>query len=488
MSLNVKIDTRKLSELHQMDPRFQSYNVEMTEVTGGTFWKAYTQAQIEGKEEFVASMDFEKMMEVYPPIDLSNERLRVLAKALGPVYMRVSGSWASGTYYDFDGTTNGNIPEGYSSVLTKEQWNGALDFARAVDAKILTSVANTDGAHNADGTWNSEQAKLLWDYSRDYGVPIAAAEFMNEPNIMALEGAPKGYTPADFGRDQDLFFRFIRENYPETILAGPSACADSIDGNSISGIKVYPTQELLQYCHEKPEAFSYHFYYGISERGAKLLGGHWNADDALSEDYLSMTDKAFHYYAKIRDEYAPNTPLWVTETGDAGCGGNTWGSTFLDTFRYVDQMGRFSKKTKGILFHNTLTASDYGLLDSKTHEPRPNYWAAYIWAKLVGTTVYDTHEPIREGVHLYAHSRKDGKDGYVYILINNSKIEKTSIEIPAQVERYTLSATDLRSKETLLNGKLLTLEGECTLPNLNPVIEEAGVIELDPTTITFLVI
>ena len=54
MSLNVKIDTRKLSELHQMDPRFQSYNVEMTEVTGGTFWKAYTQAQIEGKEEFVS--------------------------------------------------------------------------------------------------------------------------------------------------------------------------------------------------------------------------------------------------------------------------------------------------------------------------------------------------------------------------------------------------------------------------------------------------
>ena len=128
--------------------------------------------------------DFEKMMEVYPPIDLSNERLRVLAKALGPVYMRVSGSWASGTYYDFDGTTNGSIPEGYSAVLTKEQWNGVLDFARAVDAKILTSVANTDGAHNADGTWNSEQAKLLWDYSRDYGVPIAAAEFMNEPNTM----------------------------------------------------------------------------------------------------------------------------------------------------------------------------------------------------------------------------------------------------------------------------------------------------------------
>ena len=151
-------------------------------------------------------------------------------------------------------------------------------------------------------------------------------------------------------------------------------------------------------------------------------------------------------------------------------------------------MGRFSKNTKGILFHNTLTASDYGLLDSKTHKPRPNYWGALLWAKFVGTTVYDTHEPIREGVHLYAHSRKDGKDGYVYILINNSKTEKTSIEIPVKAERYTLSATHLRSQEVLLNGKPLALEGECTLPTLNPLTEEAGIIELDPTTITFLVI
>lgn len=31
----------QLNELRQVDPRLVSYNVEMTEVTGGTFWKAY---------------------------------------------------------------------------------------------------------------------------------------------------------------------------------------------------------------------------------------------------------------------------------------------------------------------------------------------------------------------------------------------------------------------------------------------------------------
>lgn len=39
-----------LRELHVGNERLVSYNVEMTEVTGGTFWKAYTPAQIAGTE------------------------------------------------------------------------------------------------------------------------------------------------------------------------------------------------------------------------------------------------------------------------------------------------------------------------------------------------------------------------------------------------------------------------------------------------------
>ena len=39
--------------------------------------------------------------------------------------------------------------------------------------------------------------------------------------------------------------------------------------------------------------------------------------------------------------------------------------------------------------HNTLAASDYGLLDEKTYVPRPNYWAALLWHNPMGTTVLD---------------------------------------------------------------------------------------------------
>ena len=46
---NIKLNSAP-DKLRTVDPRLMSYNVEMTEVTGGTFWKAYTPEQIAGTE------------------------------------------------------------------------------------------------------------------------------------------------------------------------------------------------------------------------------------------------------------------------------------------------------------------------------------------------------------------------------------------------------------------------------------------------------
>jgi heparanase len=59
-----------------------------------------------------------------------------------------------------------------------------------------------------------------------------------------------------------------------------------------------------------------------------------SADIALSNEWLSQTDTVEAYYEKLRDQFNPGKPLWITETADAACGGNPWASTFLDRFRY----------------------------------------------------------------------------------------------------------------------------------------------------------
>ena len=90
--------SRGIQAVRIVDERLMSYNVEMTEVTGGTFWKAYTPGQIAGTEPLpplVNLADMVKLQEWYAPIDTKNERLINLARAFGPVWVRVSGTWAN---------------------------------------------------------------------------------------------------------------------------------------------------------------------------------------------------------------------------------------------------------------------------------------------------------------------------------------------------------------------------------------------------------
>lgn len=48
-----------------------------------------------------------------------------------------------------------------------------------------------------------------------------------------------------------------------------------------------------------------------------------------------------------------------------------------------------AKRGVKVIFHNTLGSSEYGLIDQNTLTPRPNYWGALLWRKLMGPAVLD---------------------------------------------------------------------------------------------------
>ena len=505
----IQLNPAALKPLREVNPMLMSYNVEFAEVTGGTFWKAYTPEQIAGTEPFhveptsdgIEAM-YKDLMQVYPPIDLYNEKLRKLARDLGPAWVRVSGTWATKTYYDFDGTTNGQAPEGYLNVLTKEQWIGVLDFVKAIGAKLIVSVANCPGLHSAEEPWRPTEAEKLFSLSKEYGVPINAAEFANEPNMMEETGFPKGYTPAHYRRDQDLFFQWLRANYPDCLCVGPSTTGgdnltfgkgDSKGGGGIEQIakNTCNCADLMDGTTQPLDVFSYHYYNGVSDRLASVMpSSHWQPEEATSEPYLNTALYFARTYAPMRDKYVPGGEMWVTESGDAGGGGDTWASTYLDVFRTLNELGGFASITNGVIFHNTLASSDYGFLARQVFDPRPNYFAVLLWNRLMGSTVYDSAEPIREGCHVYAHSRKDGKDGVVYLIINNSLTDALSVELPKDAVRYTLAGEggSIRATVMTLNGRPLVLGEDNALPPLEGEAQPAGTLELAPGTCTFLVV
>ena len=503
----VKLNVEGLKEIRKMNPAMTSYNVEMTEVTGGTFWKAYTPEQIAGTEE-VPPPDFSQgnpvlsMLEWIDPIDSTNPKLIKLAKSISTgLWVRVSGGWATKTYYDFDG--EGQIPEGYQSRLTKEQWINILDFVKAVEGRLLISLANCAGLHSAEEPWNPSQAEKIFALSKEHGVPVEAVEFTNEPNM--LYAIMEGYTAEHFRRDQDLFHKWLRENYPEVIAVGPCTCdpepmREYLEENgeeATSGgggvADVFPsctTNDLLEGCTEKLDIFSYHYYNGVSERMKAMSPTMFTpASEATSEKYLNMARNCVRAYGKYRDKYCPGAEMWVTESGDAGAGGHTWGSTYLEVQRELNEFGSFAAETKGVIFHNTLASSDYGYLQHGTFDPRPSYFAVVLWNQLMGETVYDSGEEIREGAHVFAHSRKDGKEGVAYLVINNSKTETTTVELSKEAAVYRLDGNgDMRSSVMYLNGKALVLGENDELPVMEGEITPAGTYEVAPGACVFITI
>ena len=252
-------------------------------------------------------------------------------------------------------------------------------------------------------------------------------------------------------------------------------------------IPLLSTRKMLEALHSPTfDVYSYHSYAAASIRCASLgPSAQTSADEALSEQWLARPDSIYAFYVALRDRFEPGRPVWITETADAACGGNPWAATFLDSFRYLDQLGRLARRGVAVIFHNTLASSEYGPLDQTSFEPRPNYWAALLWRNLIGTTVLDPGRT-EAGLHLYAHCLRGHPGGVAVLAINTRRTESRSINLPLAAQRYSLTSERLESRSVKLNGELLHLGPNDELPPLRSVTIEPDVAVLAPASITFL--
>jgi len=489
--LRAAVDPARLRRVATIDPRFQSYNVEMIEVTGGAFWKPYGSTVSVSPDPNNAQLGVDtSQFEYRPPIDLANARLRILARALGPAYIRIAGTWANSIYFADSDTPPAKAPDGFKGVLTREQWRGVIGFARATDAQIMTSFAISTGVRDRSGAWTPDMARRWLAYTRAIGRAITAAEFMNEPSIAGISGAPKGYDATAYGRDFQSFRAFAKKEAPGMLILGPGSATETPEPWGMPpGIPgSIPTTELLANGGSSVDAFSYHHYGAASTRCAAAHVPQTRLDDALSEQWLARTSVTYAYYAALRDRYAPGKPIWMTESADAACGGNPWGGSFIDSFRYLDQLGRLAKQGVQVSIHNTLAAGSYSLLDPEDFSPKANYWAALLWHRLMGATVLDAGIPLQLGLHVYAHCQPGRGGGVALLIINNDEARTASITLSGKRVRYTLSAPDTPSMGVKLNGQLLQLGAGDRLPAMAGIAERSPVAKFAPHTISFLAI
>ena len=270
-----KLQPQTMRVTGQVDRRFLSYNIEAVEVTGGRFWKPFKSANepADPQKPGQAADPYQYR----PPIDLGNARLRTLASALSPAFVRVSGTWRNSTYFqNDDAPALTAVPKGYKNVMTRAEWKGVVDFSHAVGADIVTSVSISDGTRDASGDWTPDQAKTFFDYTKSIGGTIVATEFMNEPTFASMGAAPAGYDAARFAKDAKVFAAFLQSNSPKTLFLGPGSVGEGVV--LVEGMPLpitISTEDMLKATGPLFDAFSYHFYTTVSERCAGKLGLSW---------------------------------------------------------------------------------------------------------------------------------------------------------------------------------------------------------------------
>ncbi len=448
-----------LPKVAEVDNRFQSYNIEMVEVTGGRFWAPYggTPGEVYRQR---------------PPIDLSNLRLRQLARLLAPAFVRVSGTWATNTYLPAEGEVVSAPPAGYNQVLTRDMWRGVVDFSNALDAPIVTSFAAGIGTREAAGVWTAAQAQRQIDLTRSAGGKIFAAEFFNEPNMPFASDLPKGYGAPEYVRDFRVFSNWARRDAPDMLILGPgsvgeASISDNLPANLAAVMRAVTSDAMMAGTAGGVDAVSYHYYGGASQRCAAQGMSSLTPATALSETWLAGTSKEYAYYAALRDKYEPGKPMWLTETAQAACGGSPWASTFRDSFRYVSQLGRLAQKGVRVVMHNTLAASDYALIDGETLAPRPNYWAAVLWARLMGPNVLAAPTPTSPDVRIYAQCLR-GTLGGVALAVLNLGATPQRLSPGKGALAYVMTAAGLDDRAVTINGTAPVVNDAGEVAGMNP--------------------
>ncbi len=480
----LRIDAASLPFVREVDERFQSFQIGMSHLTGGDTWVSYDEIPEEGVTRDYAG-DLSAVREPRDPTDLTNRRLRNLASELGPFYVRYGGTTSNSVYFqDNDAPRMAEIPEGYSRLLTRAAWKGAIEFAQLVDAKIVTGFTVSSGVRDEAGVWTPVHATALLDYTEAVGGEIYAAEMFNEPNMAAYDDMLEHYGPADFSKDFAAYSKFMKQAAPGMKLVGPG----DVDVGTYAGPRPnVPETEDYFSTEPKPQfdILSYHYYGALSERCAPPDSDRGvSADDALSEEWLGRQDRPLRERKALRDKYASGAPIWNTETGAAACGGPQWQPTFRDTFRYLDTNARLSKQGLDAIFTHALISGSNGVIDEKTFRPNPNYWAALMWRRMMGTKILDAG-PIEPGFHLYAHCQR-GVSGGVTLLAINLQDQSRGLRLNGPADLYVLSAPELQSRTVLLNGNPLKLEPDDTVPETLPRRSTSGDVTLAPTSIIFI--
>ncbi|KAA8532948.1 hypothetical protein F0562_032935 [Nyssa sinensis] len=202
--------------------------------------------------------------------------------------------------------------------------------------------------------------------------------------------------------------------------------------------------------------------------------------------FLSQMAQTFQDISTTIKLFGPWSGAWVGEAGGAyNSGGKDVSHTFVNGFWYLDQLGMSSTYNHKVYCRQAFIGGNYGLLNTTSFIPNPDYYGALLWHRLMGKKVLSVNQNGSPYLRAYCHCSKK-TDGITLLLINMSNSTTFEVSVindlnlyPGQSEKiysteqreeYHLTPKDgnIQSDVLLLNGTPLKLTESSDIPALNP--------------------
>ncbi|KOO21831.1 16s ribosomal RNA methyltransferase [Chrysochromulina tobinii] len=357
-----------------------------------------------------------------PTFDFARPRLRGLAQALAPAYLRIGGTEADRSFYALDGSDPTTPPAPFTSVLHARHLDAVGDFARAVGFELMLTVNAGWGARSVHGAWLSDQTRTLLRYVRTHSIPLTVLELGNEPNAWPYLQRGLAISPERYAQDLLALTSARDDELPGALVAAPATAFFPTIGEVPSIVaSCWPPRLLAAGDFQAralaaaerlalPDIVTWHYYPGQSDRAvglhkyrfaaaicllARLLvrlgfGSRRQRNPSVWMRFVSRLVglAALGSLAACVLVHVVVTPVNLKSLSSPAVLDRVavWGRAVRATTLAVEPPSRRpavwlgetgsaqAGGQPGVQCRQTLSGSDYGLLHEGTLEPTPEYW------------------------------------------------------------------------------------------------------------------
>ncbi|KAL8550254.1 hypothetical protein ACS0TY_008902 [Phlomoides rotata] len=420
--------------------------------------------------------------------------------AFRPLRIRIGGSLQDQVVYKV-GTSDLECPQfksihnglfGFSKgCLPMDRWDLMNKLFNETGAKItfglnalMGRMVSKDDDSLMLGEWDPKNALDFMKYTASKGYKIDSYELGNE---LCGSGVSKRVKAEQYGRDIIVLKKLVQELYPDPFtqpkVLGPAGFYDKQWFNvflQTSGPHVV-------------DGLTHHIYNLGAGVDPSLIN---KIQDPNFLDQIAQTYKDISGSIK---SYGPWSRAWVGEAGGAyNSGGKYVSHSFVDGFWYLDQLGMTSAFNHKVFCRQSLIGGNYGLLDTTTFIPNPDYYGALLWHRLMGPRVLYASHNGTPYLRVYSHcSKKTTGISLLAINMSNSTMfdvlvtddSNSNPQEADQREEYHLTPKDgnILSDVLLLNGKALEVTEGYDIPAMNPqVVDASSPLKVAPRSIVFV--